>query len=63
MTATLSASDTPAVPTADRPVRPRWELPCLAVLVAANALATVVRFVLFRSWVFRPRTQISEIPA
>ena len=35
----------------------------VAVLVAANALATVVRFVLFRSWVFRPRTQISEIPA
>jgi putative flippase GtrA len=35
----------------------------VAVLVAANALATVVRFVLFRSWVFRPRTQISEKPA
>jgi glycosyltransferase involved in cell wall biosynthesis len=42
----------------------------LLVLVAANLLATVVRFVLFRSWVFRPRpstpTQIpakEEIPA
>ena len=27
----------------------------LAVLVLANAVATAVRFVLFRSWVFRPR--------
>jgi putative flippase GtrA len=27
----------------------------LAVLVTANALATVLRFVAFRSWVFRPR--------
>ncbi|HET9117437.1 MAG TPA: bifunctional glycosyltransferase family 2/GtrA family protein [Pseudonocardiaceae bacterium] len=41
----------------------------LLVLVAANLLATVVRFVLFRSWVFRPRQAISaqgsakEIPA
>ena len=39
----------------------------LAVLVAANAAATVLRFVLFRAWVFRPRadpdTAISENPA
>ncbi|MDT7713014.1 MAG: hypothetical protein QOG46_1708 [Pseudonocardiales bacterium] len=28
----------------------------LLVLVGANLLATVVRFVLFRSWVFRPRS-------
>ncbi|HEY6709712.1 MAG TPA: glycosyltransferase family 2 protein, partial [Actinomycetota bacterium] len=27
----------------------------LAVLVAANAAATVLRFVLLRSWVFHPR--------
>ena len=41
MTATLSASDTPAVPavpTADGPVRPRWELPCLAVLLVGTAV-------------------------
>ena len=29
----------------------------LAVLVAANALATVLRFVAYRSWVFHPRRQ------
>jgi putative flippase GtrA len=34
----------------------------LAVLVATNALATVVRFVLFRSWVFRPRTPAVPAP-
>ena len=28
----------------------------LAVIVVANAVATMVRFVLFRSWVFRPRS-------
>ena len=28
----------------------------LAVLVLANLAATVLRFVLFRAWVFRPRT-------
>lgn len=28
----------------------------MAVLVAANALATVLRFVAFRSWIFRPST-------
>jgi putative flippase GtrA len=28
----------------------------VAVLVAANLLATALRFVLYRSWVFRPRT-------
>ena len=27
----------PTVPTADRPVRPRWELPCLAVLLVGTA--------------------------
>jgi len=31
----------------------------LLVLVAANLLATVVRFVLFRSWVFRARQSLS----
>jgi len=36
----------------------------LGVIVAANAAATVLRFVLFRAWVFRPRTTLaSEIPA
>jgi putative flippase GtrA len=39
----------------------------LAVLVLANAVATAVRFALFRSWVFRARTvpvpEISENPA
>ena len=36
----------------------------LGVIVAANAAATVLRFVLFRAWVFRPRTiTVSEIPA
>ncbi|MGZ8750325.1 MAG: ArnT family glycosyltransferase, partial [Pseudonocardia sp.] len=38
MTATLSASDSPAVPTADGPVRPRWELTCLAVLLVGTAV-------------------------
>jgi putative flippase GtrA len=34
----------------------------LAALVAANAAATLVRFVLLRSWVFHPhRTQPEEI--
>jgi hypothetical protein len=27
----------------------------LAVIVLANAAATLLRFVLFRAWVFRPR--------
>ena len=36
-------------PAASRPVE-------LGVLVVANAAATVLRFVLFRAWVFRPRT-------
>jgi glycosyltransferase involved in cell wall biosynthesis/putative flippase GtrA len=36
----------------------------LLALVAANLLATVVRFVLFRSWVFRPRSSTpTQIPA
>jgi glycosyltransferase involved in cell wall biosynthesis len=38
----------------------------MAVLVAANALATVLRFVAFRSWIFRPATATptrQEIPA
>jgi putative flippase GtrA len=36
----------------------------LATLVAANAVATAVRFVLFRSWVFRTRTvPVLETPA
>jgi putative flippase GtrA len=39
----------------------------LAVLILANAVATAVRFVLFRAWVFRARTpsvpEISENPA
>ena len=34
----------------------------LAVIVLANAVATALRFVLFRSWVFRART-VSENPA
>jgi hypothetical protein len=28
----------------------------VALLLAANAAATLLRFVLFRGWVFRPRT-------
>ncbi|KMO67141.1 Undecaprenyl-phosphate mannosyltransferase [Mycolicibacterium chlorophenolicum] len=32
----------------------------LAVLVAANLLATVVRFVLLRGWVFHPRRTVTE---
>src|SRR5262249_14137503 len=32
----------------------------LTVLVAANALATVARFLLFRAWVFHPRRQTPE---
>ena len=36
----------------------------LAVLVAANAAATLVRFVLLRSWVFHPnRTTPKETPS
>jgi putative flippase GtrA len=36
----------------------------LAVLVLANAVATALRFVLFRAWVFRARTApVLEIPA
>jgi putative flippase GtrA len=36
----------------------------VAVIVLANAAATVLRFVLFRAWVFRPRTAlVSETPA
>ena len=36
----------------------------LAVIVAANAAATVLRFVLFRAWVFRPRAiPAMETPA
>jgi len=39
----------------------------LTAIVLANAVATAVRFVLFRSWVFRPRPpavpEISENPA
>ena len=38
-----------AVPDASRAVE-------LAVIVLANAAATLLRFVLFRAWVFRPRT-------
>jgi hypothetical protein len=35
----------------------------LGVIVAANAVATVLRFVLFRAWVFRPRTAlVSSVP-
>lgn len=32
----------------------------LAVLIAANLLATVVRFVLLRGWVFHPRRTVTE---
>ncbi|PRC56315.1 hypothetical protein C6A85_39240, partial [Mycobacterium sp. ITM-2017-0098] len=32
----------------------------LAVLVAANLLATAVRFVLLRGWVFHPRRTTTE---
>jgi len=32
----------------------------LAVIVLANAAATVLRFVLFRAWVFRPRTAVAS---
>ena len=38
----------------------------LAVIILANAVATVLRFVLFRSWVFRTPARLSpsvEIPA
>jgi putative flippase GtrA len=36
----------------------------LAVIVVANAVATVLRFLLFRAWVFRPRpTPVLETPA
>jgi putative flippase GtrA len=31
----------------------------VTVLVLANAVATVLRFVLFRSWVFRSKTRRS----
>ena len=34
-----------------------WHLLELTVLVAANAAATVLRFVAYRSWVFHPRRQ------
>jgi putative flippase GtrA len=34
----------------------------VTVLVAANLLATVVRFILYRSWVFRPRQAPPEPP-
>jgi putative flippase GtrA len=44
------------VPAASRAVE-------LAVIVAANAAATVLRFVLFRAWVFRPRpVTVAETP-
>ena len=42
------------------PVAPRWLE--LGVLVAANVGATLVRFLLFRSWVF-PRRQSPALPA
>ena len=32
----------------------------LAVIVIANAAATVLRFVRFRAWVFRPRTAVAS---
>ena len=32
----------------------------LAVLVAANAAATLLRFVLLRSWVFHPRRTLTH---
>jgi len=35
----------------------------VAVLVAANAAATLVRFVLLRSWVFRPGRDAAPSPA
>ncbi|MES1170096.1 MAG: GtrA family protein, partial [Leifsonia sp.] len=35
----------------------------LAVLTAANLLATIVRFVLFRGWVFRRQRQAADLPA
>jgi putative flippase GtrA len=35
----------------------------LAVLTAANLLATLVRFVLFRGWVFRRQRQAADLPA
>ncbi|MBW0119491.1 bifunctional glycosyltransferase family 2/GtrA family protein [Pseudonocardia abyssalis] len=31
----------------------------LAVLIAANALATLLRFVAFRTWIFRPKESVS----
>ena len=38
MTATVSAPDAPAVPTALAPLRPRWELPSLAVLLLGTGV-------------------------
>jgi uncharacterized membrane protein YedE/YeeE len=48
--AALSAWD----PDASRPVE-------IGVLIGANLLATIVRFLLFRAWVFHPRRQHSAI--
>ena len=48
LTAVALAALTAAVPRPSRATE-------VAVLVIANLLATVVRFVLYRSWVFRPR--------
>jgi hypothetical protein len=33
----------------------------LIVLIAANALATILRFVAFRSWIFRPRRSSAPV--
>jgi hypothetical protein len=35
--------------------RRRYHVATLIVLLAVNALATILRFVTFRSWIFRPR--------
>lgn len=34
----------------------------LIVLVAANAVATILRFIAFRSWIFRPRRSVAATP-
>ena len=50
-----------AVLAAAAPDAPRWIE--LAVLVAANVVATLVRFLLFRSWVFPRRHATDSLPA
>ena len=50
-----------AVLHATAPVPPRWLEVC--VLVAANVVTTLVRFLLFRSWVFPRRSAAPSSPA